>query len=330
MTRVAVIDIGTVTARLAVSEVECGRVVSLKKLSTICNLGQDVDQTGLLRQDAMDRVLAAVDGYLAVARDSDVSAICCTLTSAARDASNSKEFLGEFSARGLQAQVIAGEVEGSLTLLGVAQDFVGKNILVADNGGGSTELAYGAFDGRELKIGFVRSLDVGCRRITERYLSNDDPPREGDLVRAHLFCADAFERGITLARKTLPGDFSPERLVVCGGTSTSLVAINLGLVPYDSSKVHLSELAEDDVTGIEEMLASITEAQRAQVPGIQPKRAPVILGGVIAIRELMRKCLFDRMTVSESDLLVGLSIACAAAVDGLPSPIGWAPSLSLV
>jgi exopolyphosphatase/guanosine-5'-triphosphate,3'-diphosphate pyrophosphatase len=176
----------------------------------------------------------------------------------------------------------------------------------------------------------VRSLDVGCRRITERYLSNDDPPREGDLVRAHLFCADAFERGITLARKTLPGDFSPERLVVCGGTSTSLVAIKLGLVPYDSSKVHLSELAEDDVTGIEEMLASITEAQRAQVPGIQPKRAPVILGGVIAIRELMRKCLFDRMTVSESDLLVGLSIACAAAVDGLPSPIGWAPSLSLV
>ena len=143
MTRVAVIDIGTVTARLAVSEVECGRVVSLKKLSTICNLGQDVDQTGLLRQDAMDRVLAAVDGYLAVARDTDVSAICCTLTSAARDASNSDDLLAEFAERGLKAQVIPGNVEGNLTLLGACQDFPGHLVLVADNGGGSTELALG-------------------------------------------------------------------------------------------------------------------------------------------------------------------------------------------
>ena len=330
MTRVAVIDIGTVTARLAVSEVECGRVVSLKKLSTICNLGQDVDRTGILRQDAMDRVLAAIDEYLVAIRGSGVAAVCCTLTSAARDAGNSKVFLAELAARGLDAQVIAGEVEGSLTLLGVAQDFVGRRILVADNGGGSTELAYGTFDGHELKIGFVRSLDVGCRRITERYLSKDDPPGEKDLVLAHLFCADAFERGIMLARKALPGDFSPERLVVCGGTATSLVAIKLGLVPYDSTRVHLGELTEDDVSGIEEMLASITEAERAQVPGLQPKRASVILGGVIAVRELMRRCLFDRMTVSESDLLVGLSIACAAAVDGSRSPIEWVPSLSLV
>ena len=169
MTRVACIDIGTVTARLAVADVEGGHVVRLAKRSQICNLGQDVDKTHRLRQDAMERVFGCVAAYVEEARRAGATSACCTLTSAARDAQNARELGAALASLGLEPMVIPGAVEGSLTFLGVAQDFVGHRILVADNGGGSTELAMGCLgtDGI-LELDFVRSVDVGCRRLTER------------------------------------------------------------------------------------------------------------------------------------------------------------------
>ena len=143
MTRVACIDIGTVTARLAVADVEGGHVVRLAKRSQICNLGQDVDKTHRLRQDAMERVFGCVAAYVEEARRAGATSACCTLTSAARDAQNARELGAALASLGLEPMVIPGAVEGSLTFLGVAQDFMGHRILVADNGGGSTELAMG-------------------------------------------------------------------------------------------------------------------------------------------------------------------------------------------
>ena len=180
MTRVACIDIGTVTARLAVADVEGGHVVRLAKRSQICNLGQDVDKTHRLRQDAMERVFGCVAAYVEEARRAGATSACCTLTSAARDAQNARELGAALASLGLEPMVIPGAVEGSLTFLGVAQDFVGHRILVADNGGGSTELAMGCLgtDGI-LELDFVRSVDVGCRRLTERFLAGEGPTAAG-------------------------------------------------------------------------------------------------------------------------------------------------------
>ena len=102
MTRVACIDIGTVTARLAVADVEDGRVVRLAKRSQICNLGQDVDKTHRLRQDAMERVFGCVAAYLEEARRAGATSACCTLTSAARDAQNARELGAALASLGLE------------------------------------------------------------------------------------------------------------------------------------------------------------------------------------------------------------------------------------
>ena len=120
----------------------------------------------------------------------------------------------------------------------------------------------------------------------------------------------------------------PARLVCVGGTVTSIVAIDAALEPYDSSFVHLHELACTDVESVRDMLAQLTVGERAHVVGLQPKRAGVILGGAVAVRELMRATGFERLTVSESDLLFGLSICAAAAADGGASPLDWEPDLS--
>ncbi|RRF89335.1 MAG: phosphatase [Coriobacteriaceae bacterium] len=332
MTRVACIDIGTVTARLAVADVEGGRVVRMLKQSNICNLGEGLTQTGAISRAAADRVTECVDSYLAAAREAGAHSVCCTLTSAARDASNSDQLLNRLGRRGLHAQVIPGTVEGSLTFLGVAQDFAGHRILVADNGGGSTELAVGRMDAPadaapapKLALDCVRSVDVGCRRLTERFLSKHDVPTTDEVAAARAWARQLFDDAM---REEKILRLAPERLVTTGGTVTTLVAIKLGLVPYDPRRVHLAELSLGDVEGLLARLAAIPVEGRAKLPGIQAKRAPVILGGAIAVAELMRSVNVDRLTVSESDLLFGLSICAAATAEGTANPLGWEPDLT--
>ncbi|MGN0075886.1 MAG: phosphatase [Parafannyhessea sp.] len=344
MTRVACIDIGTVTARLAVADVEGGRVTRMLKQSTICNLGEGLTQTGAISRAAADRVTECVDSYLAAAREAGAPTVCCTLTSAARDASNSDQLLNRLGRRGLHAQVIPGTVEGSLTFLGVAQDFAGHRILVADNGGGSTELAVGRMDAAgsgdaaaagdatsgaapapKLALDCVRSVDVGCRRMTERFLSAHDVPTDQEVMAARAWARQLFDDAV---REEKILTLAPERLVTTGGTVTTLVAIKLGLVPYDPRRVHLAELSLGDVEGLLARLAALPVEERAKLPGIQAKRAPVILGGAIAVAELMRAVNFDRLTVSESDLLFGLSICAAATAEGTANPLGWEPELT--
>ena len=327
MLRVAVIDVGTVTARLAIADVEHGKVQRLARQSTIVNLGEGVDRTGRLNEGACERLLTCIDRYLKDIRGAQVACICCTLTSAARDASNSDELLGELQARGLVAQVIPGKVEGSLTFLGVAQDFPGECLLVADNGGGSTEFAWGMLDeqtGLDLKR--VRSIDVGCRRVTERFLSREDPPAVDELRAAHEFAAGEFAP--VGAWWTDHAQDVPRRLVVTGGTSTTIVALSKALVPYDSAQVHLAQVTRAQVREQEDRLAALPAAARAELAGIQSQRAPVILGGVVAVAEVMDATGFQSLTVSESDLLFGMALTAAATACDLPSPVGWRPKLS--
>lgn len=325
MGRIACIDLGTVTCRLAVADVADGRVVRLQKQSTIVNLGEGLTATGVISEAAQQRVITCVDGYLREAREMGASSICCTMTSAARDARNADELVGAFEQRGLRAQVIPGEVEGSLTLLGVCQDFPGRLILVADNGGGSTELALGQLNETGLDVRAVRSVDVGCRRLTERFLQAGDPPSADEINAARAFAAEPFEQAVAELRLREAG---AERLVVTGGTVTSIVAIMAKLVPYDSEFVHLHELTLSQVEDVLALLAKLKVADRAKLPGLQPKRAAVMLGGCIAVSELMRATGFDRLTVSESDLLYGLSLAVDAACEDDPSPVSWTPELS--
>ena len=114
--------------------------------------------------------------------------------------------------------------------------------------------------------------------------------------------------------------------MVTGGTVTTLVAIDAGLDPYDPAYVHLHELSGEKVDELERRLAA--PRRRACAKGIQArKRAPVILGGAVAVSELVRQTGFSSLTVSESDLLFGLSIVAAAMLDGRESPVVWKPTM---
>ena len=338
----AAIDIGTVTARLALAQVEDGRVIRMAKYTEIVNLGEGVDTAKRLLPVAIHRCVGCVSSYVDHARKEGAEAVVCTLTSAARDAENAPDLGMGLASLGLEPMIIPGEIEGALTFLGVSHDFENHRILVADSGGGSTELVVGTLagqpaaqgagqqlggqqlEGQQLDINFVESVELGCRRLTERFNLSADHPSAEDIDGAHTMASQMMSEAIGRAQQQCA---APELLVGVGGTATSLIAIRDHLDPYDPSKVHLNHISLDEVLQIEGLLASKTLKEREDITGLQAKRAPVMLAGVILLAELMKNSGFKHLVVSESDLLFGLVITAAAVHQGKQSPVIWQPIL---
>ena len=350
----AAIDIGTVTARLALAQVEDGRVIRMAKYTEIVNLGEGVDTTKRLLPEAIHRCVGCVSSYVDYARKEGAEAVVCTLTSAARDAENAPDLGMGLASLGLEPMIIPGEIEGALTFLGVSHDFENHRILVADSGGGSTELVVGTLagqpaaqdagqsagqpaaqgagqqlggqqlGGQQLDINFVESVDLGCRRLTERFNLSSDHPSTEDIDGAHKMAAQMMSEAIGRAQQQCA---APELLVGVGGTATSLIAVRDHLDPYDPAKVHLNHISLDEVLQIEGLLASKTLKEREDITGLQAKRAPVMLAGTILLAELMKNSGFKHLVVSESDLLFGLVVTAAAVHQGKQSPVIWQPIL---
>ena len=321
------------SSRLVLAQVEGGAIVESSKHTEITDLGEGVDATGRFCEAAVERVLAACRMFVDEARAFGAACICTTCTSAARDASNAALLLDGLRELGLEPQVIPGEVEARLTFFGVAHDFAGERIIVADSGGGSTELATGvyapergvfALERGVFALEGTRSLDIGCRRVTERFFSAL-PPARGELAAAAAWAGEQFAAYF----EGLLSNFErAERLVAVGGTVTTLVALVHELEPYDSSFVHLRELSLDQVSAAIERMSALDADGIAALPGVQPKRAGVILAGAVVIRELMRAGGYKTLTVSENSLLAGMAATINEALDGATPTISWTPELS--
>lgn len=319
--KIAAIDLGTVSSRLLCAEMSNGQITASTKRTIITDLGERVDAAGVFAPAAIDRVVQACAEFVREAREFGAQHMCCTLTSAARDVSNGNELLDRLRDLGLVPQVIPGEVEARLTFYGVAHDFAGERIAVADSGGGSTELVVGRASDGGLELDCAESLNIGCRRVAERFFSSV-PPSADELDKAAAWARAQFEPyWAGLANR-------PERLVAVGGTVTTLVAMAHELAVYDSHFVHLRDLTIEQVEDGIDRMRSLTVEQIAQLPGIQAKRAPVILAGAIVVRELMRAGGYGRLTVSENSLLAGAAATIYEAAVSGRTAIGWIPELS--
>lgn len=309
--RYGALDIGTVTCRLLVADVEDGRLAEVAKEYAITDLGVGVDATGRLSDEGMDRVLSTVDRYLAVlarcdAPDHPVRGLIAMATSAARDAENSDVFAAELEQRGVTLTVIPGEREAALTFAGASADFPEENLLVVDIGGGSTELIAGRAGAVPVSS---HSFNVGCRRVTERFL-HDDPPTTEQLNDARVWVRETMAPYFdNLAAE----GFSIERVVAVAGTATSVVSIREAMETYDSSRVHQARVTADELAAIEERLAAEPVGQRRSTVGLDPKRAGVIVAGLLILREVLALAGADGYTASESDILKGMILEAARA-----------------
>ena len=301
--RVAVVDIGTNSTRLLVADVEEGRVTELERRSTVTRLGRGVDTSGTLAADAIEEVCDTVAEYIDLYRALEPAAVIPIATSAVRDAGNSGAFLAELRERfALAGRMLRGEEEARLTYLGACADRPSANgTLVVDIGGGSTELVVGS--GPE--VGFHASLQAGTVRHTERHLVSD-PPAPGELE------ALADDVGALIDAEL--ADDAPAGTgegIAVAGTPTSLAAIDQELDPYDPDKVHGFVLSLDSIQRMCSMLAAKPLAERLQVAGLHPGRAPTIVAGVVILIQVMRAFGLREIEVSEHDILHGAALEAA-------------------
>jgi exopolyphosphatase/guanosine-5'-triphosphate,3'-diphosphate pyrophosphatase len=299
--RVAVIDIGTNSARLLVADVEGGRVAPVERRSTVTRLGRGVDLSGRLAAEAIEDACAAIGEYVEVIGALGAESVDAIATSAVRDAKNGSAFVAELRERfALSARILDGEEEARLTYLGAsAERRPERPTLVIDIGGGSTELVVGHGD----RIDFHTSLQVGVVRHSERHISSD-PPSSLELEQ---LAADV--RGpIEAARAAGVG---AEAGIAVAGTPTSLAAVEMELDPYDPEQVHGRVLELRSIQRMLSRLASVPLAERVEIPGLHPKRAPTIVAGVVILIETMRAFDLERITVSEHDILYGGALSAA-------------------
>jgi exopolyphosphatase/guanosine-5'-triphosphate,3'-diphosphate pyrophosphatase len=300
---VAGIDCGTNSIRLLIADVVDGTLTDVVRLMRVVRLGQGVDRTGRLAPEAIERTRIALADYAALIREHGVERVRMVATSATRDAANRADFVTMVRAElGADPEVITGREEAELSFAGAASvlDQVTGPLLVADIGGGSTELVRGG-DG-ELRS---HSMDVGCVRMTERHL-RDDPPTAAQVAAT---VADV-RAAIDAARADVPLD--PDvTFVGVAGTVTTITAIALGLDRYDADAIHGSTITAQQVRDVTARLLHMTHDQRAALPVMHPGRVDVIGAGALVLRTLVDEIGVAAVIASEHDILDGIALSIA-------------------
>ncbi|HEY3428072.1 MAG TPA: Ppx/GppA phosphatase family protein [Acidimicrobiia bacterium] len=273
--KAAAVDIGTNSMRLLLVQRVGSGLVELGRFERVTGLGRGVDANGRLSEEAIDRTLLALAEFGARMKEAKVDRRRAVATSASRDASNSEQFFDRAElALGVRPELITGEEEARLSFAGASGGHVGS-LLVIDIGGGSTEFVTAAGG---------TSYEIGSVRLTDRLL-NDRPASAAKLTAAREMVADSLS-GLSPFAGTVVG---------VAGTWTSLAAM-------EESEI----LSLGSVTAWVERLAAMTIEETAAIPGLDPARAPVMLGGVIVAEGAMEAVGVDTVSVSHHDLLDGV------------------------
>ncbi|OUO92159.1 exopolyphosphatase [Gordonibacter sp. An230] len=287
---------------------ELGRLCELDREYAITNLGEGVDASGVLKPEAMRRVADAVAHYREVLVGFEQSErlvrVTAVATSAARDARNAHEFERLLAECGIKLAVIPGAREAALSFAGASCDFLGERLIVVDIGGGSTEVVAGCAGDDPVR---ARSFDIGCRRVTEKFLASD-PPAERELELARRWVREGMRPFFEELRASR---FFPDRLVAVAGTATTVVSVRERMRVYDTTRVHRALVTRSDLDAVDERLRGVTLSERERIVGLDPGRAPVIVAGMMILQTVLDLAGVDSFTVSESDILHGLVLDAA-------------------
>ncbi len=311
MTRVAAIDCGTNSIRLLVADVDPdgSSLVDLDRRMEVVRLGQGVDRTGRIAPEALARTLDATRRYAAICAEHGVERMRFVATSASRDAQNRDDFVaGVRDAIGVDPEVVDGAEEAVLSFRGATRGLAARYaapFLVVDLGGGSTELVLGDEQPRA-----TWSMDVGCVRMTERYLHSDPPTAtqvaavRGDVAAALDRAAQAVPLGQTIT------------LVGVAGTVTTVTAHALGLPRYDPTRIDGTVLPVDVVLAACDDLAAMPRSRRAALGFMHPGRVDVIGAGALVWHDIVARVRdavavtgrqLGTVVTSEHDILDGIA-----------------------
>ena len=303
--RFAFIDIGTNTILCLIAELrDGGRFRVLDDLAEITRLGHGVDRTRLISHEGEQRSSAVLRRYLEACKTLGVGEVIAVGTSALRDARNSFEVRQRWQLElGLHVRVIGSDDEAAYSFLAAQRGLPlsRQELLVIDIGGGSTEFIRGNDSG----VTHALSLDLGSVRLTERFLRSDP-------VSAEEFAAmsSAIDRDLATLREHWRHLDVASTWVGTAGTFTTLAAVEKQLTRYSHSVVHGSNLTHVEVQRQVRLYRSKTLAERKTIPGLEPKRADVILAGACLIDRMMILFGARQLIVSDQGVRYGLLYEC--------------------
>jgi exopolyphosphatase / guanosine-5'-triphosphate,3'-diphosphate pyrophosphatase len=311
VTRVGAVDCGTNSIRLLVADVDpaSGRLVDRHREMRVVRLGQDVDRTGRLAPEALQRTLAVTRDYAQRCERLGVERVRFVATSASRDAENRQDFVdGVRALLGVDPEVVPGSEEAELSFTGATRELLAEGLhgpfVVADIGGGSTEVVRGG-----AHVEAALSVDVGCVRLTERHLAGD-PPTAEQVRRAQADVDAALDRVAQVV--PLQG---VSTLVGLAGSVTTVAATVLGLDSYQPERIHRARLGVDDVRKACDRLLAMSHAERAALPFMHPGRVDVIGAGALVWRRVVDRLVEEsgltEVVVSEHDILDGIAFSIA-------------------
>jgi exopolyphosphatase / guanosine-5'-triphosphate,3'-diphosphate pyrophosphatase len=298
--RYAAIDVGTNSVKLHVGELlDDGEWRTVVDRSEMTRLGEGIHETGRLGEQPLRRTVDAIAELADQARREGAEQIVAVGTAGLRQAANSDEFLAAVREQaGIEVEVISGEEEARLSYLAAAEALQmgdGK-VGVFETGGGSSQFTFGE-DGRVTER---FSLDLGAVPVTERFgLDRAVDEETVGAARAEI----ASQLGVLDGRPPL------DVLAGIGGAITNLAGVQLGLERYEPDRVRGLELEAAEVDRQIELYRTRDAEQRRSIPGLQPKRAEVILAGACIVRTVLAKLDRDSLTVSDQGLRHGVLLA---------------------
>ncbi len=293
--KLASIDVGSYSIRLSVADLD-GGLKLIHEEGVITALATDLKESGLLREDRMEESLQVIKSFVEKAKSLGVERIKIVGTEALRRAKNSSEFIKRLKElTGIELKVIAPEEEGRYAFLSVAYSLrPNGRFCIIDQGGGSTEFVCG----RGFQVESLRSLPFGIVNLTEEFI-HSDPPKLYELESLKNFLDEQIKEVLE------PCD----QLIGLGGTITTIAAIEYGIYPYKGEEVHGKELSIDKIMFWIETLSSMKEKDRiANFPHIEPKRAKVIIPGLLIFYRSMLLFGKDKIKVSDWGLKEGLLV----------------------
>lgn len=297
--RVAALDLGSNTSLLLIAEIEAGKISKvLFDDTTITRMGQGVHANKRLHPEALARLETCFAEYKKKIDEFRPEKVVAVATSAARDVSNGEELLKLGRSYGIPIHIISGEREARLTFKGAIcdrDDQSGDGIAVIDVGGGSTEVITGS-------AGSAKgvSVDVGSVRLTELFIPQHPVPEESRRKTAK-YAEEAFSRA-DLPRARI------REVIAVAGTPTTLAAVDQKR-DFSEELVNGYKLSLARIDEWTSKLAAMTVEEREKLPGMQPKRADVIVAGGIILAGAIRALGKTEVTVSTRGVRYGVALA---------------------
>lgn len=296
----AAIDIGTNSMHLVVARADAdGGFDVLTTEKQMVRLGTGGGEMKQLAPDAIERGISALARMVAVARSMGVDDVNAVATSAVREATNKNEFLDRARDEiGIDVDVISGFEEARLIHLGVLQALpvFDQRLILADIGGGSTELLVGE-GGAPIE---ARSMKLGAIRLTERFFPDPIPSTEQiDACRAYIRAALA-----PVAHEL--GGHQPEIAIGSSGTITTLAEMAAARRGETTRQMNGVSFTRAELDAILDDFVGASPEQRLKMDGLDEKRVDIILGGGLLLAEIFRAFDLEKMTISEYALREGV------------------------